>query len=78
MNSGDIPLSQITIPLTIHYSTADIIADETDVKNLLTKLNSVIFIQRIDDKFNHIDFAWSMNSARLVYSKILKIFQDIQ
>lgn len=74
----DFPLSRITAPISLHYSTADKLADATDVEILIPKLNSVIFIQRIDDKFNHIDFVWSMYSASLIYSKILDIFQRYQ
>lgn len=71
----DFPLSKITAPLSLHYSTADKLADATDVEVLIPKLKSIIFIQRIDDKFNHIDFVWGMNTASLIYSKILNIFQ---
>lgn len=74
----DFDLSRITTPLSLHYSTADRLADATDVEILIPKLKSVIFIQRIDDKFNHIDFVWGMNTAKLVYSEILRIFQRFQ
>lgn len=71
----DYPLSQISAPLSIHYSTADKIAAATDIEMLIPKLNNVVNVQCIDGKFNHIDFLWGMYSASLVYSEILNIFK---
>lgn len=72
----DFPLSNIEIPISLHYSTGDIIADAEDVEILIPKLKNVIFTQRIDAAFNHLDFVWSPNSVSLVYSKILDLFQS--
>lgn len=69
-------LSKITVPISIHYSNYDRLADVTDVQKLLSKLKNVVFVQRISELFNHVDFVWGINSASLIYSKILKIFQD--
>lgn len=73
---ADFPFSKITTPLTLHYTTADKLADAKDVENLLPKLNSVIYVQRINTpKLNHIDLLWGRHSASLIYSKIIDIFQ---
>ncbi|XP_031617336.1 lipase 1-like [Contarinia nasturtii] len=75
----DFPLSQITIPMSIHYSVVDQLAAAPDVEKLITKLkNSKLFIQRINKAFNHVDFVWSMNAASLIYSKILTFFENYQ
>lgn len=77
---SDFQLSKITTPLTLHYSTADKLADATDVTRLISKLkNSMVYVQPIDEpKFNHIDFVWGIKSASLIYSKILKYFEKYQ
>lgn len=74
-NHRSFDLSKITAPISIHYSTSDRLADATDVELLIPKLKNVIYVQRINELFNHADFCWGMNSASLIYSKILKIFQ---
>lgn len=73
---GNFDLSKITAPISIHYSTYDRLADERDVDKLISKLKNVVFIQRINELFNHIDFAWGIHSASLIYSEIMKIFQN--
>lgn len=76
----DFQLSRVTVPLSLHYSTEDILADATDAKRLIPKLkNAKVYVQEINDrKFNHIDFVWGMHSASLIYSKILKFFDKYQ
>lgn len=76
--SSNFPVERITAPLSLHYSTADTFADPGDVETLIPRLNSVIFIQRIDERFNHIDFLWSMNAANLIYSNVLDVFAKYQ
>lgn len=75
----DFAFAKITAPISLHYSASDRLTNATDVEILMPKLKSVVFVQRIDTpKINHIDFLWSMNSASLIYSKILDIFQRFQ
>lgn len=71
----DFDLSKITAPISIHYSSFDRLADALDVEKLIPKLKSVVFVQRINELFNHMDFVWGKHTASLVYSKILQIFQ---
>lgn len=71
----DFMFSNINVPISFHYSTADTICTATDIEQLIPKIKNVIFIQRIDKEFNHLDFLWSMHAADLIYSKILYIFQ---
>lgn len=71
----DFELWRITTPLTLHYSLVDRLVSPIDVKRLSLKLKSVAYVQMIDEKeFNHIDFIWGIDSARLIYSNILKFF----
>lgn len=68
-------LSRITAPISIHFSTNDALTDPIDVNRLISQLNSLHFVQEINEiVFNHIDFLWGKNTARIVYSRILNFF----
>ncbi|XP_055295721.1 lipase 3-like [Sitodiplosis mosellana] len=72
----DFDLSRINTPISLHYSTADTLATATDVQKLIPKLQkNIVRIQVINEKLNHIDFVWGVNSASLIYSEIIKVFQ---
>lgn len=75
---SDFPLYKITAPISIHHSMADTVSDPTDVNTLITKLVSTeeLFVQTIRDEFKHIDFAWGMNAAGIVYSNITNFFAN--
>lgn len=68
-------VDQITVPMYLHYSKNDPIADIKDVKRLIPMLNGTeaLHLQRIDD-FNHLDFILSVNAYKTIYPKILKFF----
>lgn len=75
----DFPLDRITTPMSVHYSTADILANARDARKLISKLrNKELYAQEIHAMFNHIDFVWGINSAELIYSRILKFFDKYQ
>lgn len=78
--SPDFPLSRITLPLSVHYSTEDLLANPTDAERFIPMLkNSDVYVQAINDrKFNHVDFVWGMHSASLIYSEILIFFNKYQ
>lgn len=73
----DFALSRISIPLTVHYSAYDTLGDPIDVQKTISKFaKNVIYEQYLNDfQFNHIDFNVGMNTAALVYSKILNHFE---
>lgn len=72
----DFQLERITTPISLHYSTADKIVSSIDIKRLIFHLNSVKYVQVIDEiEFNHIDFLWGIDAATLIYSKILMFFE---
>lgn len=75
----DFQLSRITVPISLHYSTSDVLAAAAGTKKLIPKLkNSEIYTQAITRPFNHIDFVWGIYSASLIYSKILQFFDKYQ
>lgn len=68
-------LERITVPISLHYSTTDLITSTPDIDRLIPMLigTSDLYVQQIDD-FNHVDFAISERAAEIVYSKILWFF----
>ncbi|XP_055295720.1 lipase 1-like [Sitodiplosis mosellana] len=75
----DFPLHRITAPISIHYSVADTLANARDARILISKLKTKdLYSQEIQGQFNHIDFVWGMNSASLIYTKILQFFDKYQ
>lgn len=78
---SDFPLYQITVSTSIHHTTVDELADPEDVENLISQLNATKFlhVQTIDSgEFNHIDFAWGIHAADIVYSEIIEFFANFQ
>ncbi|XP_055308421.1 lipase 3-like [Sitodiplosis mosellana] len=74
----DFNFSQITAPMSFHYSPVDTFTDTTDVDRLTSQIKSIAFVQVINEtKFNHIDFMWGIHAAPLVYSRILEFFESI-
>lgn len=69
-------LNQITVPISMHYSKNDRLADITDVNRLIPMLNGTkdLYLQQIDD-FNHADFIISVNAIKILYPKILCFFE---
>lgn len=73
---NDFDLSQIEIPISIHYSIVDTLASAADVEKLIPKLQqNIVYVQEINEKLDHVDFAWGIKSASLIYSEIIKVFQ---
>lgn len=73
------PLNQITVPIFLHYSTIDTLADPVDVKQLIAELTGSpeFYVQTIDTgEFDHIDFVWGIHAAEIVYSEILNFFAN--
>lgn len=75
---SDFPLHQITVPISLHYSTIDKISNPKDVKKLISKLNGTtnLHVQE-NNRLNHIDFMWGKHAAEIVYSDIIKFFAQI-
>lgn len=76
--SGDFDLSQIRVPISVHYSNDDTLSNVKDVEKLITKLDSNVARVHIvnQTQFNHIDFIWGIQAAEFVYSKIISFFED--
>lgn len=74
----DFPLHRITTPISIHYSISDAFVGPKDVEKTLAKLTGTTnhYIQKIDGDFNHFDYILGTQANDIVYSKILRFFQE--
>lgn len=76
---SDFNLSQITAPISLHFSPNDPLTNPIDVHRLIPQLNSLAFVQEvIETKFNHMDFVYGKNTAKIVYRLILDFFNKYQ
>lgn len=74
----DFDLSQITVPISLHFSPVDRFTNPADIDRLIPLLNnSLVFTQTVHE-FNHVDFVNGIHAASLVYSEILRIFEEHQ
>lgn len=75
---GNFDLWRISVPISLHYSPMDRFTNPADIDRLMPLLNnSLVYSQTVHD-FNHVDFVNGIHAADVVYSEILKIFNDYQ
>lgn len=76
----DFDLSQIHVPISLHYSPNDKLANSADVEKLVSKLNnSLAHVQFVNQtEFNNVDFMWGNDASKLIYSDILAFFRNHQ
>nr|XP_012236042.1 PREDICTED: lipase 3-like isoform X2 [Linepithema humile] len=67
-------LSKIQVPVSLHYSTNDWLANVKDVHKLYKELGNPYGKFRVPfEKFNHLDFMWAIDVKELLYEKILSL-----
>lgn len=73
----DFDFSAITVPLSIHYSPVDKFTHRQDISKLCLKLDHTLkLVQTLTSPYlSHVDFIWGKNTAKHVYSEILKFFE---
>ncbi|XP_029171213.1 lipase 3-like isoform X2 [Nylanderia fulva] len=72
----DYDLTKITVPIALLYASNDLVADPVDVKRLYDLLPNVIDMYEVPwPKFNHADFIWAKDVAKLVYERIFQILR---
>lgn len=80
-SSNSVPVNfrvdRITVPISLHYSKNDAVANLKDVYRLIPMLTETkcLYKQMIND-FNHLDFIHGVNAANIVYSQILAFFSQ--
>ena len=63
----------IQIPIALYYGKQDWLVQPKDYDRL-SKLPNVV-VQKQLDTFDHLDFLWGVNAAKLVYSDIIELFE---
>ncbi|XP_029680343.1 lipase 3-like [Formica exsecta] len=67
-------LKKIQVPVSLHYSSNDWLANIKDVNKLYTELGNPYGKLRVPhDKFNHLDYMWANDVKSLLYDKILSL-----
>ncbi|XP_014285231.1 lipase 3 [Halyomorpha halys] len=75
-NPPEYDLSQITTPITLHYSQNDWVSGIQDVLKLKSKLAQAEDIVVPFYYFNHLDFMWAKNVWSLLYQPMLDVIQE--
>ncbi|CAO1305917.1 unnamed protein product [Diamesa serratosioi] len=71
----DYQLSNVDVPLYIYHAEEDTISVTKDVEILKTKLPNIREYQVVNN-YNHMDFNYGKNSRTVVYTDILKSFNN--
>ncbi|KAL5010053.1 hypothetical protein ScPMuIL_012358 [Solemya velum] len=68
-------VTQMTTPTVLFWAEDDWLADSTDVKQLISNIQNLLGSYEIDN-WNHLDFIWGVDAAKIVYDKIIKIMKE--
>jgi len=70
-------LSKIKVPVHLHYSKNDWLANVKDVEKLYSELGNPSGKTLVpDEKFNHVDYMWAKDVKKLVYDKIISLMKQ--
>lgn len=71
-------ISQISAPVALFYSDADLTTVNVDVQKLKSQLRNVVYEQQLDasEDFNHLDYVWGKDVAQIVYAALLNLLKD--
>ena len=61
----------MTVPVALYWAQNDLLADPTDVKALLPLLPNKLYNNYIKN-WDHLDFIWGMDAAKIVYDDIIR------
>ena len=61
----------MTVPVALYWAQNDWLADPTDVKALLPLLPNKLYSKPIEN-WDHLDFIWGMDAAKIVYDDIIR------
>jgi len=67
-------LNKFEVPTVLFWAGKDILADPTDVSNLIPKIKNLAG-NFFDPELDHLDYVWGLTSAHQVYNPIIKIIQ---
>lgn len=76
-NTNNYTLSNITAPITLHYSLGDATFSLEQLAKLSSKVNSIVYKQVVSEPtFAHGDFTLGMTANELVYKYIVYAFEN--
>ena len=61
----------MTVPVALYWAQNDWLADPTDVNALLPLLPNKLYNNYIKN-WDHLDFIWGMDAAKIVYDDIIR------
>lgn len=64
-------VTAMTVPVALYYAQNDWLADPEDVRLLLPLLQNKMYDKYIEN-WDHLDFIWGLDAAKLVYYDIMK------
>lgn len=64
-------VTAMTVPVALYYAQNDWLADPEDVRLLLPLLPNKTYVKYIEN-WDHLDFIWGLDAAKLVYYEIIK------
>ncbi|XP_078361671.1 gastric triacylglycerol lipase-like isoform X2 [Oculina patagonica] len=64
-------VSAMTVPVALYWAQNDWLADPTDVRALLPLLPNKMYDKYIEN-WDHLDFIWGLDAAKIVYNDIIK------
>ncbi|KAJ7387687.1 hypothetical protein OS493_001027 [Desmophyllum pertusum] len=64
-------VSAMTVPVALYWAQNDWLADPQDVRALLPLLPNKLYDKYIEN-WDHLDFLWGLDAAKLVYYDIIK------
>lgn len=70
-------LSNILVPVFLHYSNMDRLAAIPDVNRLYKELGSRNKMMLLLPSFNHFDFVWGINAKTLLYDVVLRLMRFV-
>jgi pimeloyl-ACP methyl ester carboxylesterase len=62
------------IPTAIFWSSADWLADPTDVAFILDNIQNLVYEKHIPD-YNHLDFVWAISANKVIYQDLINEMQ---
>lgn len=70
-------LGNVRAPVSLYYSSNDLLSEPVDVDQLWNKLRNPVHKIRIaDPRFNHFDYVWAIDQKTLVYDRVVSIMRS--
>ncbi|PAA70176.1 hypothetical protein BOX15_Mlig031964g1 [Macrostomum lignano] len=67
-------LYNIRVPLAVYHGEKDWLADPTDFSLLLPQIKHTLARDRNVSDYNHLDFVWGYNAAKVLYDDVVNFF----